>query len=586
MDVCSKNGHASHCRFTMILGMSLASALFSNLGRATTFQLFDGAIAGSFDSTLSYGIQVRTEKPDYDLGIPPASPLPKAALILNDGRYGQRHLFNKKWDIVANTVKASHDLSLTGDEWNAFIRGNYFYDFELAGQPLPDAADNRLVKHGDLTDAYVGLKLGSARNINLRLGKQVISWGESTFIGGSLNDVNTVDLAKLRQPGVELKDALLGTPAIDVSWVVSPVVSIEAFALADFDEVHTDPMGSFWGTSDATSDGGGFANARDNLNRLVCLAPDGGICHLAAPGGVPVTRSGDRLPSGKGQFGVATRFYAPNLGNGFDFGIYYEKLDDHNPQLSARAGSLARPGYYFVTYAKNVERYGASFNTTIGPWAVGGEYSYRRNAPIQGAGFLFVGARGRDLAGRAYQEGDTYEGFERYKRHQLQLTGQRLWGPMPEFRADQWNTIGEVAYGWVADVPGHDVNGHAYPGTPIVPDASGFARFDDITRDFWGLQARSVLTYNNLLLNKINVEFSQSLRWDVEGVSPEFGGNLFVGGRKSVSLGLAFDYRQAWRLDVSQTLFFGGEDQFRPARSRNVSTTDHDFFSLNVSYSF
>ena len=72
-----------------------------------------------------------------------------------------------------------------------------------------------------------------------------------------------------------------------------------------------------------------------------------------------------------------------------------------------------------------------------------------------------MAATGRDLSGNVYAPGTEYEGFERYKRHQIQLTAQRLWGPMPMLLgADQWNTIGEVAYGWVDDMPGLDINGH------------------------------------------------------------------------------------------------------------------------------
>ena len=265
--------------------------------------------------------------------------------------------------------------------------------------------------------------------------------------------------------------------------------------------------------------------------------------------------------------------------------------------MSSYAGSLAQPGRYFVEYADHVERYGASFNTTLGPWALGGEYSYRRNAPIQGLGFLFVARNGVDLDGTVVPLGTEYQGFERYNRHQIQFTTQRLWGPMPMLLgADQWNTIGEVAYGWVDDVPGLDINGHEAtaiaPGPPTAAAAiagGGFVRFDDITGHFWGFQARSTLTYNNILFNRINMDFNTAFRWDVEGVSPELGGGqLFRSGRKSLALGVAFDYALRWKVGLNQTFFFDGDnDNFRPlTRGRLHNDTDRDFFSLDVSYSF
>ncbi len=231
---------------------------------------------------------------------------------------------------------------------------------------------------------------------------------------------------------------------------------------------------------------------------------------------------------------------------------------------------------------------------SVGSWALGGEYSYRRNAPIQGTDFLSVAASGADLAGNVVAPGTKYVGFERYKRHQIQMTAQRLWGPMPMFRADQWNTIGEIAYGWIDDVPGLDVDGHERVGySPAQLGAfsaagGGFLRFDDVTRDFWGFQARSTLTYNNILFNRINMDFNTAFRWDVEGVSPEFGGaTLFIGGRKQLSVGVTFDYALNWKVGINQTFIFDGDnDQWRPARSRPVNNTDRDFLSLDVSYTF
>ena len=567
----------------------LAAAVLVAAGgaQAVSFQLFDGSVEGQFDTTLGYGLQMRTEKYDPDL----ARAWPYTGTDLGNNQYGNRTLFNKKWDIFSNIVKASHDLQLNGGGWSVFVRGNYFYDFAMASErdSLPHESENRGVQHGDITDAYFLTRLGSADQFTVRLGKQVISWGENTFIGGSLNDINTVDISKLRQPGVELKDALVGTPAAYFSWQMSDALSLETFVLFGYDELKVDPYGGFFGTQDAITDGAGFANGMIGPYPA-CIAPDGGTCHLAL-GAIPVTRSGDNIPSYGGQYGVALRYYAPNLGNGFDFGLYYQNLHDHNPQLSSRAGAtvggLPQPGTFLVDYAKDVERYGFSFNTTLGSWAVGGEYSYRRNAPLQGTDFLVVAATGADLSGNVYAPGTEFEGFERYKRHQIQMTAQRLWGPMPMFRADQWNTIGEVAYGWADDMPGADLNGHEKTPTALIPK-DGFVRFDDVNGHFWGFQARSTLTYNNILFNRINMDFNTAFRWDVEGVSPEFGGGtLFIGGRKQASIGVTFDYALRWRVGINQTFIFDGDnDQWRPNRSRPVNNTDRDFLSLDVSYTF
>jgi len=43
---------------------------------------------------------------------------------------------------------------------------------------------------------------------DVRLGRQVISWGESTFIPNGINVINPIDVARLRTPGSELREAL------------------------------------------------------------------------------------------------------------------------------------------------------------------------------------------------------------------------------------------------------------------------------------------------------------------------------------------------------------------------------------------
>ena len=195
------------------------TALLSTPAQAVRFKLADGAIDGSFDTTIGWGLSLRTEKAE--------SP--------TNSLYGNRSV--AKFEVFTHTIKASHDLELTGDNWGVFVRGNYFYDFDADHETFAASADNRLVHHGDITDAYAYLRFGDDDQFMLRLGKQVISWGENTFIGFSINDINTVDVTKLRVPGVELKDAFIGTPAAYFTWQVNDSWSMELFTLFAFDEI-------------------------------------------------------------------------------------------------------------------------------------------------------------------------------------------------------------------------------------------------------------------------------------------------------------------------------------------------------------
>jgi hypothetical protein len=92
------------------------------------------------------------------------------------------------------------------------------------------------------------------KNLRLRAGRQVISWGESTFIPNGINVINPVDLSKLRVPGSELKEGLIPTAGIWGSQELTKAASVEGFYLTNFDKVRLDPRGSYFSNNDAASD--------------------------------------------------------------------------------------------------------------------------------------------------------------------------------------------------------------------------------------------------------------------------------------------------------------------------------------------
>jgi Protein of unknown function (DUF1302) len=68
-----------------------------------------------------------------------------------------------------------------------------------------------------------------------------------------------------------------------------------------------------------------------------------------------------------------------------------------------------------------------------------------------------------------------------------------------------------------------------------------------------------------------------SFAQDVSGTSPGPGGN-FIEGRKALTVGLGFQYRFNWELDVSFTDFFGA--------GRYNLINDRDFVAANLKFSF
>jgi len=178
----------------------------SPLGAATFSR---GALKGSFDSTLSLGGIYRLDDPDRDFyGV--ANGGRQNSVNTDDGNLNYR----KGW--ASWVAKGTHDLELQyGDHLGAFARVTYFYDYEnerndRSRTPLTDEARDRVGRRIDYLDLY-GLWRGeiAGRPVDVRFGRQVLNLGESTFIPNGINVVNPVDVAKLRTPGAELREALL-----------------------------------------------------------------------------------------------------------------------------------------------------------------------------------------------------------------------------------------------------------------------------------------------------------------------------------------------------------------------------------------
>jgi hypothetical protein len=79
-------------------------------------------------------------------------------------------------------------------------------------------------------------------DLAVRVGRQVINWGESTFISNGINVINPVDPARIRSPGVALRDALLPVLAAWTSVSITPHLTVESCYLFKFDPIDLMPV--------------------------------------------------------------------------------------------------------------------------------------------------------------------------------------------------------------------------------------------------------------------------------------------------------------------------------------------------------
>ncbi|PJI49093.1 MAG: adhesin [Pseudomonas sp.] len=604
--------------------------------QAATFNI--GEVEGTFDSSLSVGASWALRGGDPDL------------IGVNNGGKGlsqttdDGHLNFKKGKTFSKIFKGIHDLELKYEDTGVFLRGKYWYDFELKDEsrPFKDIDDSGR-KEGaksagaQMLDAFVYHNYTIANQPgSVRLGKQVVSWGESTFILNSINSVNPIDVAAFRRPGAEIKEGLIPVNMFYVSQSLTDSLSAEAFYQLEWDQTVVDNCGTFFSQADVVADG-----CSNNLRLLTNNLAAGKAINAALPGtsldidqnseGTLVRRGADRDARDSGQWGLALRYMFDPLNT--EFGGYFINYHSRAPFLSVTAPSqsvynvagrtgaaaplvVAGNSGYFMEYPEDIHLYGLSFSTTLPTGtAWSGEVSYRPNAPVQlsTTDLLFSGvgplaainpaayaAFGNASVLQATPGGDLH-GYRRKEITQFQTTLTHFFDQV--MGAERLTLVGEVG---VVHVGGLESTSDArYGRDPVygpgplpatgsvntcralnqttIAGAVGNNDYSNLTSNCvndgyvtatsWGYRARAIWDYNSVFAG-VNLRPNISWSHDVNGYGPN---GLFNEGSKAVSFGLDADYANTYTTSLSYTDFFGGDFN---------TSVDRDFVALSFGVNF
>ena len=129
----------------------------------------------------------------------------------------------KKNQLVSSVLKGNHELALRfRDGWSALGRFSWLYDpaaDNTERTPLSDDAKNIAVHNITLLDLWVAkdFELGD-RPGKVKVGNQVLSWGEDIFIYGGINIINPIDLTRAHKPGVQLKEIFRPAPMASFNY--------------------------------------------------------------------------------------------------------------------------------------------------------------------------------------------------------------------------------------------------------------------------------------------------------------------------------------------------------------------------------
>lgn len=588
------------------LSIAILGAVSSN-AYGYEFTTGMGDLSGSWVSNLTAGGGIRTKNPSCSLtGDPDFTSCGAAANVAQWGFGDAGDLNYRKGRPFSTYVSATSELLLKmpAEGLKFMIRGTGMYDFlagDTARTPLSSTASAQVVYNAQLLDLWVekDFRIANAP-AHVRLGNQVINWGESDFAMGGINATNSLDIQKLLIPGTQLKQALLPAPMLSFAADLTHGFSTEDYYQFQWNGNRYPPVGAYWSPTNsfgrgawpltvstvnpntAGVDAGTIAGPNAG-NPATIGQINSGLVQGAFAGppyssfGIPVAT---QLPSKyKPQFGVKFG-YRPR---DFDanFGFYYENYTDKSPVFSALPDGTAR-----VSYLENRQLFGVSANFPLGNWAIGTEFSYRPHDAV--ALTSCFGAGGPlDLLTNGTEGLNCQQWIDR-KKLQYDLNGTLIltrsenpW--LKLIRADAAVLTAEITWiyypglnssGVTRNVDGQTVTqapaagylpwlqNDASLGYPITM-AQGTASSVGATVDFnW--------TYDGSLIPGWQVTPGVTFSDALYGYTPTFSAN-YLQGAKSLNVYVLFNQNPAvWQAGVNYTAFFGGHQTVgQPYADRN-----------------
>ena len=381
MSTGSRFSSIDRLHFSTLFITLIISSMVSISAYSVSFE--SGDWSASVDTTMTAGLGWRIEDPDtriIGLSGDPILPGPFAlpgtdASITGTAFSENSDDANQNYDEGTISKLGRFTTEVDINHKNGFGIFSRFYGFKDwenvdAGDrtALTEKADRLVTENLVLQDLYFwgDFNVGSMP-ASIRVGKQVLSWGESTFIQNGINVINPFDVSKLRTPGSKIRDALVPVGMVSASISPTDDLSLEGFYSYSWRRTQIEPVGSYFSTNDFVGDGGrkvmlGFGGAAfgpgfigsDRGTSFGLLTPfiniDLGAGAGFVPGSAPnalagfepdflgVLRAPDDRPGNGGEYGFALRYFAENL-NDTEFGLFFINHHSRTPIISAITGT-------------------------------------------------------------------------------------------------------------------------------------------------------------------------------------------------------------------------------------------------------
>lgn len=502
-----------------------------------------------------------------------------------------------KGDAVSRSLHGLFELSAVQGRWSALVRVKAWHDAGLArdgrpwgnvanryaaGEPLSDNGAPRLSRFSGiaLLDAWVQARgtLGGMP-VQGRVGRQTLGWGERSMSPGGLEALNPRDMPGLHRAAPAPQETVVARPMLFGRLEARSGLALEAWHQSAFRPSALDVCGSLWSMSDYLVEG---------CDRVMAGHP-----MLSDRARVPLGAYQKRLPTPKpeaAEFGVgATWQGAP----GTEFGLYHARYNARTPLPGLRRSSRpegpalvagdpdGRNMAYFTEYPEGLRITAATLTHKRSGASLHAEVSYRPAQPFMLApGDVlppFLSATAPSLLrarADAVPPGGIFHGYDTHAMWQAQagLRHERVLAGLPLALGAE--VVGKHARGLpdpaVLRYGRADILGvGAVKGSCVVTtgDAArqcslrGYA-----TPNAWGYRLRLDARLP-ALAPQLSSSASALFVHDVKGWS---GDMLLNEGRKSLNLGLRFDYRQRYLAELGYQPSWGGD--YNQAADRDTAS--------------
>lgn len=487
-------------------------------------------------ANLTYSAAVRTDDADD-------------RLLADVNRDDGNRAFDKG-SLINNRLALLAEGTFRYQQYGLFARGSAFYDDVYfrdsdnesqatlnrggSADRFSDRTRDRLGARARMLDFYgfAALPIGD-KLLDVRVGNQVVSWGESLFFPNTSGAQAPADATKSNVPGTEVKDILLPLGQVSLQMGLTDRLSLMGYWQWQWNSTELNPSDAFFSSSDVVGPGAEFL--------LVPQLADFGL----SP---EVPRGPDDKPDDGKDWGIGIRY---RLGDATELSLYHLHYADKNPTGARINTNGPLPTSYNIVYIDDIQMTTVALSSEVAGAAIGAELSYRQDAGMN----LLVGTS--PTPGR----GDALQG---------NLNATRLFLP-----TKYWDTLlvlGELSYVRVIDTE-----------AIVVPTAGGPVAFDDLAgkRSTGAVQMLVQAGYQQVWQGW-DLTWSLVNGYGLEGTSAIAGalGSFTGKGDIRYSFGPTFKYLGNLEIGLAYNGYAGGASLAR----RTLADRSHAAFSVKYSF--